>query len=567
MAKTTINSSKRKPREKKLSRFSQALIIYIITLSLLIISGICVLCGFLYTYETNLPEKTAQKYVSSLDENKLAELIESTLEDISELESSSLLLARSEHLSHEITQMKYAKEYTSMRPVYRLICGEHDIGKLTLRKSAKDAPFGLSRWEIDEVELYHEAIAGAGEKKSYTVCVPDGASLEVNGKEAGTDLLSESAVKYTGKSVLTQSDTLCDVYVLDGLYTKPDIEASYLGQKSSVNFDGSDADWFTQSERCFIMTVPEEATLTVNGKTPEVSFSTKGELTQGVSTFEKELGDRLPKAVSYFVFGTKADADISVSVHGRELSGEWVKDENGYDKVIYLYSEESKYRINAILPEGAVLYINGIEVGKEYLKGSAPFGISERLSYLSKEPEKLFGTLYEVEGLLCRPEIKATLGDIDLPICSYTESNLLICAEFYGKPDATLKNSFSSYAESYANSYISYVSNGAVGIEENISALLAQMKNGSPGYKQIQKSKSSFEFVNQATYKIDRLETLNFIPLGENLFFCQTDFSVTLRYYRTEKLYTGTLSLIFVKEEGGAKVSDLIIDGSQEDKQ
>ncbi|MBR6602408.1 MAG: hypothetical protein IKK94_00155, partial [Clostridia bacterium] len=95
--------------------------------------------------------------------------------------------------------------------------------------------------------------------------------------------------------------------------------------------------------------------------------------------------------------------------------------------------------------------------------------------------------------------------------------------------------------------------------EENYGALISKMKAQSPAFKQIQRSKSSFEFVNQGVYRIDLLEPKNFIGIG-GLIYCEVDYSVHLRFYRNEKLYEGTLSLVLIKENDTYLVCDMVID-------
>ena len=144
---------KRKPKEKRIKGFTMAAIIYAASLALVFAILISVLCAFLYTYENNLPIRKAEDFVLSLDRETLASLVEKTAGELGEFENAQLLIEKTEHLSGKISTAKLAKEYTSERPVYRLICGDKDIGKIILRKSDKNAAFGLTAFELDEVLL------------------------------------------------------------------------------------------------------------------------------------------------------------------------------------------------------------------------------------------------------------------------------------------------------------------------------------------------------------------------------------------------------------------------------
>ena len=553
-------NKKRIPKEKRLSRFTKGVIIYSAVLAVLLASLIGVLWSFLDTYEKNLPVKTAERFADQLGENELALLLEKSLPNISEFEDGALILSRSEFLSGEIKQAKLAKEYTSAVPVYRLICGENDIGKFNLKRSEKNAAFGIAQWEIDRVSLYPEAIKGGEKRLDILVCLPEGASLKANGKAVSTKHIKETGVQYSGKAVLASYSGNCDIYNLTGLCTIPTLEAEYKGAISTLTIENGKADWFCQSERSFVLTVPSDATLTIGEKTPSSALAWRGQLSEAVSEFEKHLGDALPETVSYLVSGENEE-NISVTVHGETLSGQWF-DNDGEKKLIYMYSEESKYRVRAVLPEGAQLYINGVLVSSSYKKGAAPFTALKDISYLAQNKEKLSGALYEIGGLLCQPEISAKIGEKELHLCNYSKELQTFTAEFYGLDDEMLKASIGKAADAFTRAYFHYVANGAVGIEENYSALISLMKASSPGYKQIKNSKSSFEFVNQGVYRIDNITPSDFISLGSNIFYCNVDFSVNLRFYRNEKQYEGVITLIFVKEGESLLVCDMIIDSA-----
>lgn len=556
MAKTTETSKKRKPREKRLSRFSLGLIIYSAVLTAILAVLIGVLSAFLYTYETNLPVKTAEKFVSELTAETLASMIEDTLGNMNELESGGDILYRSEHLQGEIRQAKLAKEYTSARPVYRLICGEHDVGRLTLKRSEKDAAFGLTRWDVDTAELYKEALPGAGESAKYTVYLPEGASIKVNGKAAGEKYIRESSAEYSGRSIITGYEGKCDVYVLEGLFTAPDIEVTYEGETLLLEASYREYDWFSAPEKSFIVTLPSDASVTIGGSIPSSATAVRGELRGQVSEFEGHLSDKLPSMISYRVYGTR-DTEISVSVNGELLGGKWTEGDDALS-VLYIYSDESKYRVRAVLPSGAVLYINGIAAGDEYRVGIEEYSSLADVSYLAGG--RLTGDLWEVTGLLLEPEISAKMGDTPIPLCSLSKNMQSISAEFYGMPDSSISDKAKGKADAFTAAYFHYVANGAVGIEENYASLISFMKPQGPAYKQIQRSKSSFEFVNQSTYKINKIKSNDFIALGGNLIFCQIDFSVDLRFGRNEKLYEGRISLILVREGDDLLVSHMVIE-------
>ncbi len=536
------------------------MIIYSASLTLILCLLVGVLWAFLDTYEKNLPLRTAEKFVSELTDDGMCSLIDKTLGEINDFENSALILARSEFLNKNLTQSKLAKEYTAAVPVYRLISGETDVGKFTLRRKEKDAAFGVARWEIGEAILYPEAVPGGNERIDITICIPSGAKLFINDVLASTKYITEENVKYSGKAIVSGFNDDCDIYKISGLCTPPLLEAEFEGQKSTLSIKNGTSDWFSEAERAFMLTMPSDARLQIGGNESKAKPWGRGELSHAVTKFEKHLGDALPASVSYLVCGDPEN--ISVKVHGQILNGEWVEDEGQLKNLVFLYSEESKYRVYATLPKGASLYINGVPAGDEYKKGEKSFLAYEGIEYISKNHSIQKGELYEIGGLLCEPVISAKIGDTEIPICSLTRDDQIFTAEFYGASDPSLSKGVESAAESFTKAYFHYVANGAVGIEENYGALISQMKSGSPGYKQISRSKSSFEFVNQGVYRIDRILPYDMISLSDNVFYCKVAFSVNLRFYKNEKQYEGILTLLFTEEDGKLLVNDMVIDSA-----
>ncbi|MBQ8005942.1 MAG: hypothetical protein IJ303_06500 [Clostridia bacterium] len=559
MAENSEKKNIRKPREHRLSFFGRASVIYAAILLAVIAVLLGILAAFLYTYEENLPEKTASRFVMSLTDASLAAMIEDKLGTISPFEDAPLVLARSEYLLGEKSTAKLAKEYTSQRPVFRIICGENDIGKITLKRSEKDALFGIARWEIDSARIYDEAVSGAIERLSINVCVPHGAKLSVNGRVADETHIIEKCVEYSGPCVILDENTKCDIYKFDQLCTLPLLETSYMTNTEPLVVIENEADWFSQKNRTFILTAPSAADIHIGGRVADSSLAVKGELGEALSEFERGLGDALPKTVSYLLSGERDKSAFSVSVNGEMLEGNWFEGEDGAYRLVYLYSDESKYNVSAIVPEGAVLYINGVAADEKYIVGITPYPSLSGVEYLaaSKKPT---GVHYEIRGLICEPEIGAELSGEPLDISYQSREKQTFFSYYYGASSAELQSTATSAAEAFTKAYFHYVANGAVGIEENYNALISLMKPQSPGFKQIRSSKSSFEFVNQGVYRIDLIEPKNFVSLSDNLFYCEVDFSVHLRFYRNEKLYEGTLSLVFVSEGETLLVCDMAID-------
>ena len=544
----------RKPKEKRIKGFAGAALIYAASLVIVFAVLIGILCAFLYTYENNLPLKAAEKFLLSLDDEKYFSLVESAAGELCEFENAELLVEKTEHLSGKTKVAKLAKEYTSARPVYRLICDDKDIGKIILSPREKKAAFGITAFEVSEAMLYPESVPGAIEKISLSICVPADATLLVNGKEAGEEYITRKKVKYSGKTIVPEGRK-CDIYEIDGLCLVPELAVGDYCEYIYLTVANGKADWFSEDIKSFVMTVPSNAEVLIGGVAPSPSLAIEGELSEALSEFESGLGEKLPKALSYRVFGECRHEGISVTANGKKLVE---KELEGKRESVYLYSADCLYNAKITAPENAEIYINDVSVSEKYLMGKSEYEDLSALKKYSNDENAMRGVTYNVHGLICEPEISAKIDGKEIPLCSIKKNELDISAEFYGAESELAKNAENAAAE-FTKAYFHYVANGAVGIEENYGALISKMKAQSPAFKQIQRSRSSFEFVNQGVYRIDLLEPKNFIGIG-GLIYCEVDYSVHLRFYRNEKLYEGTLSLVLIKENDTYLVCDMVID-------
>lgn len=532
-----------------MTKFKKALIIYSASLALLIAAAIGVLALFLDTYEKNLPEKAAKKYISELNDGGIAPLVENALGGIS-FENAEDIISSSEALSGDFKTSKLVKESTQNAPVYRIISSLGDVGKFSLVRSEKKALFGLSKWEVGERTVYPEAL---GRAYDYSVCVPAGKALKANGKPVDGGFITEKDAAYNGKAV-TGRDVKCDIYKISGLYTVPQFECG--GEVLAGVSDGT-ADFFASESASVRVTLPSDAKLLLDGTEPSAKKAEKGDILSSVSEFEKNIPEKLPRMLTYTVYRGQKMPEISVTAGGKQLAAK--ETESG--DLVFLYGDDSMYALTSVIPEGAVLRINGINVSGEYARGGSSFdGLSASSKYIKDMAD---GILYSVTGLLCRPEITAEMNGKELHVCYTAENGRNLHAEFYGEsvgPTEAEKN----FAEDFSRRYFKYAINGAEGIDKNLEELLAVMKNGSEGYKRIKSTKIAFMFVNKATYRINRLDVTNFIRLGDNAFTCDIEFDVKLRIFGTEKNYVGTLGITAVKDGGSYLVCDISTDSASD---
>lgn len=530
-------AKKRKPKESALHGFKLGLLIYTVVLFVIFSIALCVLTAFLRSYEKNLPEKVAQSYLDSLKENGGTGIYNLTsdilLENDEKTEPRNLILARCGINNENLRVTKYVKEYTHDAPVYRIISGEWAIGRIILKKSDKNASFGLTAYEIDEVILDVKSVLESAKRSTYTVIVPCGTMLSVNGNEVGNEYLTSEGESYKGRAFLPVPE-LCNVYSFE-LYTVPDITAKNE-KELKLRPDGNTCDWFTEGENSFTMTVPAEASVSIMGSLPDVSFAKTTKYVGELTEFEQSK-EKLPAMLTYTVYGNK-NCEKTVTLRGEALT-----ETHGDGKsLIYDFTDESKYSVFVTVLENATLFLNGIEVSDDYRTLNAKFESLSEVPEISDAYGE--GACYKVSGLLSVPTVTAKIDGKELHMSYMSQKVSEINCEFLGSSSESLENENKSVAEGFAKAYIHYVANGAEGLEKNVSALLALIKNGSSAQKKITRSKESFAFVNKSTYTVKNLMAHDFIPLASGAFFCSVDFDVTMRSFHNEKPYCGTFSLI-----------------------
>ena len=82
--------------------------------------------------------------------------------------------------------------------------------------------------------------------------------------------------------------------------------------------------------------------------------------------------------------------------------------------------------------------------------------------------------------------------------------------------------------------------------------------SGTDTYKLLQKSKESFSWAENYTVTDRTVTPGDFIPLGENSFFCTVDYTANLKKYSYKTVQSGTFRILMVKSGGVFKVGGLL---------
>ncbi len=537
-------------RKPKTSKFGIGLLIYAASLIVVCAVAIAVLCAFLASFERNRPDRTAQEFIDTLDTKALKELMGQW--ESSEFETADILFDESVFAENsELNFRKKADEYTAQKPVYYVTAGTVRVGRFELLPDGKDS-FGITKWKTGGTELFENEILP--DPQIYTVKVPAGASVTVNGVTASEKYRTEVGVKYTGSvyfAAADKDDQRCDTYTLPPLIFIPKIQVKTAEiTVAPALFEGG-FDAFLCDELSVKVTAPSNAAVMIDGiKIPE-EFFVKTKEPMALTEFEANSNIKQPTLMHAKIFLWTADGEFAATVDGKAL--DVTAADGGFHAQ---YRHDSLKSLEISVPEGANIKINGVEVSENYFNGEGVFSILEGME--KHTGKTVTARIYRVNGLFAEPEVAVSLDGADLPLCRNEAKSGVSFLEYYGAPDPTLKASEQARAVDFANSYITYTCMGYSGVDEHHADMMSYVLAGTDTYQKLKKSKESFSWAENYTITDRTVTAGDFIPLGENSYFCTVDYTANLKKYSYKTVQEGTFRILMVKSGGVFMVGGLM---------
>ena len=213
-------------KEKKQSKFKKGLLIYTAVMLAALAVGLTVFWFFIQDYENGMPVHGMERTMESFNEEKISDLIsDQTFGNAGALEDSSVWvswyqeLIRGKHLTFE-----EARENTATTPTYLVKADDQPVGKVTLKVTGKNA-FKFNLWGFDRLDVSEYL----PETATYTVTVPKGTTVTVNGHVLGEEYITENDVVYPELSNIQtylSEVPLSTTYKISGLLNEPEIAAT-----------------------------------------------------------------------------------------------------------------------------------------------------------------------------------------------------------------------------------------------------------------------------------------------------------------------------------------------------
>ncbi len=164
--------------KKKKSGFGKFILIYSAVLAVILIVGLLIFNSFIKKYEDNQPSNVAANIVKQLNSNP-ASYLKSNSDQIKCLENVDTIIDESV-AQMEGKQLSYIEnsDYRAEAPSYNITADGQIVAKITLGKDSKGA-FGLHSWKLTGLDV----ASYVPNTLSYTILVPEGATISINGTE------------------------------------------------------------------------------------------------------------------------------------------------------------------------------------------------------------------------------------------------------------------------------------------------------------------------------------------------------------------------------------------------
>lgn len=515
---------------RKLSRFWLFYWVYILLLVALCGAGLSIFGAFLGAYERSLPEYAAESFIYSKTKEYWTAFVRRNLPDRSSEFNTSEDIYSSERLgellSGEYEFHKYAREYTSERPVYLVTVDGVAMCRLTLSKGGTDERFGFSLWTVGEPELV-ESFYSVESYKVY-ITVPQGAVATLNGVTLTEEYIygqaENPALTVFEKSPLYMVYSAGELYgavrtltvTLDGLPLTP------VNTKPGRYVCG----YPESAKKTLTVVAPEKAGVTVNGVA----------LTAENSRSETAYSDGGVSFRRYTVAGLFGEPEVWAELDGIALEGSG----DGFERAFSLAAAHLYDATVRALSTDAVS-VNGVPLGEGHITETAPLPALEGLEKYVPDAPRL--VTYRLEGLPSRPEVTSAAG-AEL-VAEDGRSFEYVCGEVYS--DA-LRKEHSELAKSAIKAYIAYTSGGYSNIDANYAAAAAYFLTGTDTYSRIKTSYDSIMWNTPYTaIQYNSLSADSFAAYSDVCFTCKVTFDVTLKRYAGNNAYSGTFTLAFVK--------------------
>ena len=532
--------------------------VFLITLGVILalsVGLLVLLWNYLASYEASLPEKAIDLLIG--DREMMREYIKESVGDsVSPYESPDDVADKlvSAIYGSDICYVKDYARHTDENPAYIIVRSAKRYASVVLTAGG-DCGFGMRKWEVSSVELLPEVIEPA--RYTAEIIAPVGAEVTVGGVVLGEDEITATVeypflCKYEKSS---EDRPMCSKYVIDGLILDINPVAEMGGVRLVCETDGDTFSFRLPDETVHSMRIIAPGNALVYLRKSRISQAPNETGRYDGSPLDSGAGD-MPEYAVYEIDGLVTDIKASAEIGGIVLDSATAD-----NAVVFTYPDELMYEVRAVLPVGAVLMINGNEVGDEYSAG-----VMSDPDYSGKLYSRYIGDAPEVRsfiigGLYAEPVITAVMGGSECAVMKSEADGRVISVSF-GRPIISdVPGDVSDAVTSFARAFMYYTARGHVGVDDNLKDVLSCTLAGSEAYKMISDSHIGVRFNDCYDLTVNRLDVSGCQEVTPDCMRVTLGFDTDRVLYIYTQHDEGSYDIVLVKSGGKWLVSDFAISG------
>jgi len=527
-------------KNKKISGFWRTYAVVTICALLLIECGLTIFYDFIAAYEKAQPNSAADAYAKSLTIAEVESWIDQAAREAEHTFDSAEVIANScktalNKLDGEFTCERNFAVSTINAPAYTIIRDGVKIGSIVMTEE-QGGKYGFSKWTVTEKSA---SLSYPGESDiTCTVYAPKTGTVKVNGVTLDESYLVNENTPYPYASNFEKNVNLdADVYRVTGLYSAPAVTCSLDGRECP---DETNADTvlFLHPDSNFAgytIEAPTGAVLEINGITVDSSYITASGLAYDYSVFDAGKPG-LPTYDVYTVSGLIGTPEITAEYKGITATVSY----NGAGAYTVSYPNELTYTVEIKAPEESEVTVGG--------QSLLDWKSEKELAY----PELFENTtsahyydVYVIENLFYPIEGAGVVykGEKIPVTVSETEREIKLTALY----PATNDEMFSQLAMAFAKDYFSYVSNGYINIDDNLTKALSHVVYGSNLYDKLVSSRNGVWYVAPVTREdVKKFEVTSMNLMGDGSVVCAIEFDIDQYFYDIKREYSGKMTVLCV---------------------
>lgn len=265
-------------------------------------------------------------------------------------------------------------------------------------------------------------------------------------------------------------------------------------------------------------------------------------------TFSRKSGEYTNETPVYMVKSeNKNIAKVSLKEERKNGHGFSVW---GIDKVIFGEFQNNGNMVTITAPSQAVVTING-RTAEDDIVSERDTAI-ELLEGVKDYVELPTNTIYKVEGLMAKPEIKAELNGVQLVVSEEAGLEGTYTISYPG--DEQLLTEQSEYIKNINVEYGKYIIN-----KGSLTRLKSYMIGNAKQYVSDIPAVWAFLWGKTYTYEFKTNEISNFVKYSDDCFSCDVKFDLYVKWNTGDKTYDTGMTYIFVKQEDKWYLADFAI--------